>query len=150
MSVDIVGTAPETWLPHRAPIAMIDAIIAVDHAVATITCLRTLRAEEPWFAGHFPGDPIFPGVLAIEAAAQAALLYAVADGIDLRVTRAYLGEVVGFRFRRPVPPGTTLRIVARRERRIGTFAVFACSITDAVDDALLARGRLTVAFAPAG
>lgn len=57
-------------LPHREPFIMIDEVVSVDIPTRTIVAARTFRADEPFFKGHFPGNPVVPGVLLIEGLAQ--------------------------------------------------------------------------------
>lgn len=95
-------------LPHRYPFLLVDRIIHLDGKKAI--GIKNVTANEPFFQGHFPGHPIMPGVLIIEAMAQVGGLYAaVTDKIgDDRVT--YFAGIDNARFRRPVLPGDVLRL----------------------------------------
>ena len=96
-------------LPHRYPFLLIDRVIALDHAAGTITAIKCVTQNEPFFQGHFPQIPIMPGVLQIEALAQtgAVLLLTSAAGMG---KLAVLTSVDDFKFRRPVVPGDQLTI----------------------------------------
>lgn len=94
-------------LPHRYPFLMVDRVeelVPGERIVAT----KDISADEPYFAGHFPGDPVMPGVLQVEALAQAAAVLAEATrpGLDAVVLMG-LDKV---RFRRKVVPGDVLRL----------------------------------------
>jgi 3-hydroxyacyl-[acyl-carrier-protein] dehydratase len=92
-------------IPHREPFLFVDEVLSCDLELGTITALKTVGAEEPFFAGHFPGQPIMPGVLIVEALAQAGAIYISKKGmVGLKV----LLSVSDFKFRRPVYPGDTI------------------------------------------
>lgn len=97
-------------LPHRFPFLLIDRVIACELG-KSITAVRNVAINEPYFQGHFPGNPVMPGVLVIEAMAQAGgvlshLTYADLDPKPL----FFLAGVDKTRFRRPVTPGDQLVI----------------------------------------
>lgn len=99
-------------LPHRYPFLLVDRVLSYEPA-RTLTAIKNVTFDEPCFTGHFPGRPIFPGVLIIEAMAQATgLLGALTIGDAAESDALYL--LVGVdkvRFRRQVTPGDQLRIV---------------------------------------
>ena len=99
-------------LPHRYPFLLVDRVVSYE-AGRTLTAVKNVTYDEPCFTGHFPGQPIFPGVLIIEAMAQATgLLGSLSTGDTYSSDELYL--LVGVdkvRFRRPVTPGDQLRIV---------------------------------------
>ncbi len=102
-------------LPHRYPFLMIDRVLERGEldGVAWVTCLKNVTANEPWCAGHFPGRPIMPGVLQLEAMAQAGV-FLLSDAIP-EGKLAFLTGVENARFKKPVTPGDQLRITARLE-----------------------------------
>lgn len=97
-------------LPHRYPFLLIDRVVRID-AGKTITAIKNVTINEPFFQGHFPGRPVMPGVLIIEAMAQAGglLSYMSHEDADHRVVY-YLAAIDETRFRRPVVPGDQLEI----------------------------------------
>jgi len=98
-------------LPHRAPMLMIDRVLEIGENY--IRAEKLVSSAEPAFAGHFPGRPIFPGVLIIEAMAQAAGIWASVSSPALRDRLSVLAGVDEARFRRQVVPGDVLVLEAR-------------------------------------
>lgn len=97
-----------TKLPHRYPILLVDRVLAMD--AKTIKALKNVTINEPYFTGHFPHRPVMPGVLMLEAMAQAAALLAFsASGNTLDSNSViYFAGIDGARFKRPVEPGDQL------------------------------------------
>jgi 3-hydroxyacyl-[acyl-carrier-protein] dehydratase len=95
-------------LPHRYPILLVDRVLAMDGK--TIKALKNVTINEPFFTGHFPHRPVMPGVLMLEAMAQAAALLAFsAAGSTLDANSViYFAGIDGARFKRPVEPGDQL------------------------------------------
>ncbi|GJL97149.1 MAG: 3-hydroxyacyl-[acyl-carrier-protein] dehydratase FabZ [Hyphobacterium sp.] len=100
-------------LPHRYPFLLLDR--AEDYREGdSIVGIKNVTANEPFFPGHFPGNPVMPGVLIIEAVAQAgALLMSKTLNADVSKTAIYFMGVDKVRFRRPVKPGDVLRMPVR-------------------------------------
>jgi 3-hydroxyacyl-[acyl-carrier-protein] dehydratase len=96
-------------LPQRYPLLMIDRVLEFDPG-KRIRALKNVSANEPQFLGHFPGRPIMPGVLILEAMAQAACILALrSSGVTATGNRAYYyAGIDGARFKRPVEPGDQL------------------------------------------
>src|SRR3974390_3132510 len=92
-------------LPHRYPFLLVDRVLEC-RAGESIRALKNVTYNEPFFPGHFPGRPLMPGVMIIEALAQAAgiLCFASANVIPDDDTRLYLVAIDRARFRRPVVP----------------------------------------------
>jgi 3-hydroxyacyl-[acyl-carrier-protein] dehydratase len=106
-------------LPHRDPFLMLDEVIeCVPHE--SVIAVKNVAAAEPHFRGHFPGKPIMPGVLIVEAMAQAGGVLSHISNADLEPKPLYvLARVEDARFRRPVVPGERLeiRVVAEKVKR---------------------------------
>ena len=98
-------------LPHRHPMLMIDRVLELGENY--VLAEKLVSSAEPALAGHFPGQPIFPGVLIIEAMAQAAALWAMSSGNVQPGLLCVLAGVDSVRFRRQVVPGDVLRLEAR-------------------------------------
>ena len=97
-------------LPHRYPFLLIDKIVDFEEG-KSITGIKNVTANEPQFTGHFPGNPIMPGVLITEALAQVGAVML----LSMRENRGKLGVFTGinnFKFRRQVVPGDTLELHA--------------------------------------
>ena len=111
-------------IPHRYPILMIDRLeeIVIDHSAVGI---KNVSANEPFFQGHFPGKPIMPGVLIIEAMAQTAatlVVYTIGDNVEGRLV--YFMSVENARFRKMVVPGDQLRVHVERIHKRGNVWKF--------------------------
>ena len=99
-----------TKLPHRYPFLLVDRVLDIDLQARTIRALKNVTVNEPFFTGHFPARPVMPGVLMLEAMAQAcALLSFETEGISLGDDQVfYFVGIDGARFKRPVEPGDQL------------------------------------------
>jgi beta-hydroxyacyl-ACP dehydratase FabZ len=112
--------AIERLLPHRFPFLLLDRVLELDddHVVG----LKNVSANEPFFAGHFPGHPIMPGVLIVEAMAQTGAILAMrALGRDSSNTVIYFMAVDKVKFRKPVVPGDQLKLTVTPIRRGGAI-----------------------------
>jgi 3-hydroxyacyl-[acyl-carrier-protein] dehydratase len=108
-------------LPHRPPMLLLDSVQWLEPSVR-IVAQKALRHDDPWFAGHFPAYPVLPGVLIIEALAQAGAVlaaYSMGEGTEDQIP--LLANVEQARLRKPVHPGQTLELHVRRERAWGRF-----------------------------
>jgi len=112
-------------LPHRYPMLMIDRVL-VREPGKRIVALKNVSANEPHFQGHFPGRPIMPGVLILEAMAQAAGLCFADDPSKANEYIYYYAGIDGARFKRPVFPGDQLEIEVTLERLLRNIGKFAC------------------------
>jgi 3-hydroxyacyl-[acyl-carrier-protein] dehydratase len=115
-------------LPQRYPVLMIDRVKALEPG-KRIVALKNVSANEPHFQGHFPGRPIMPGVLILEAMAQAAgVLVFSADGAiqqSERLVYYYVG-IDNARFKKPVVPGDQLELEVTMERALRGIGKFVC------------------------
>jgi len=112
-------------LPHRYPFLMVDR--AEDYIANTsIVGIKHVTFNEPYFQGHFPGNPVMPGVMIVEAIAQTgALMMSKTLDVDITKTAIFFMSVDGARFRRPVRPGDTLRMPVVVTRARGDVFKFA-------------------------
>ncbi len=132
-------------LPHRYPFLLVDRIVELDKGTR-IVGLKNVTVNEPFFPGHFPGHPVMPGVLIVEAMAQvAAILAYKSSDEDLSTKVTYFTGIDNAKFRRPVFPGDQLRIeiVATGCRRGIWF--FTGKVY--VEDKLVTEAELKAAFA---
>jgi 3-hydroxyacyl-[acyl-carrier-protein] dehydratase len=110
-------------LPHRYPILLVDRVLEVEEG-KRIKALKNVTINEPYFVGHFPHRPVMPGVLMLEAIAQAAALlsFAAAGSAPDDKSVIYFAGVDGARFKRPVEPGDQLVLDVTLERaRAGIY-----------------------------
>ena len=106
-------------LPHRFPFLLVDRVL--EFGPDKIIAIKNVSIGEPYFQGHFPGMPIMPGVLQVEAMAQAGGILAAKSGdFDPKTQVVFFMAIDGVKFRRPVTPGDQLRIevVPLRKGRI--------------------------------
>lgn len=114
-------------LPHRYPFLLVDRVIELD-AGKRITALKNVTFNEPFFQGHFPGHPVMPGVLIVEALAQTSGLLIGLSGAGTRGEKLfYLAKVDKARFSRPVVPGDQLRLEVQLKRMIRSMGLFIAS-----------------------
>ncbi len=131
-------------LSHRYPMLLVDRVLSLEKG-EKIVAIKNVTANEPFFPGHFPGEPIMPGVLIIEAMAQAgAILVIVSDNIP-RNHVTYFGGIDKARFRRPVVPGDQLRLELEvLNKRRGIYFLHGKAN---VEDNLAAEADLKATFA---
>lgn len=131
-------------LPHRFPFLMIDRIIECEPGVRVVA-IKNVSANEPQFQGHFPGVPIFPGVLLVEALAQAAGVIAMTARPDFGGKIVYLAGLDGFRFRKPITPGDQVRLFV--EKTAEKRGLWKFSARAEVDGKRVAEGELLATVA---
>ena len=95
-------------LPHRAPFLLVDRIIDMVPG-ESVTALKNVSMNEPYFVGHFPQEPVMPGVLIVEAMAQAGAV-AILSMEDFKGKTAYFGGIKNAKFKQKVVPGDALRM----------------------------------------
>jgi 3-hydroxyacyl-[acyl-carrier-protein] dehydratase len=131
----------EAILPHREPFLLLDAVTELEPGVRVVA--RKLVREDEWYlAGHFPGRPIMPGVLMVEALAQTGAV-AVLSQEENRGKLALFAGIDDVRFKRLVTPGDELELVCELERVRGPIGRGKARAT--VDGELAVRGTLTFA-----
>jgi 3-hydroxyacyl-[acyl-carrier-protein] dehydratase len=131
----------EAILPHRDPFLLLDEVVDLVPGERVVARKR-VRPDEWYFSGHFPGRPIMPGVLIVEAMAQAGAV-AVLSEEENRGKLALFAGIDGVRFKRVVEPGDELELTCELERVRGPIGKG--KATAKVDGQLAARGTLTFA-----
>jgi 3-hydroxyacyl-[acyl-carrier-protein] dehydratase len=134
-------------LPHRYPILLVDRVIALEKG-KSIKALKNVTINEPFFQGHFPYRPVMPGVLMLEALAQAAALLAF-DALGTGPSEDlvyYFAGIDNARFKRPVEPGDQLTLNVEMVRMKAGIFKFNCSAS--VDGTLAVQAELTCAVRP--
>ncbi len=134
-------------LPHRYPLLLVDRVEELVPG-ERIAAIKAVSFNEPFFQGHFPGRPIMPGVLIVEALAQAAGVLAI-ESMDLMGSGklVYFMAIEEAKFRRPVEPGCLIRLEAAFVQRRATVCRFEGRAL--VDGALVAEARFTAMIADA-
>jgi len=120
-------TEIQALIPHRYPFLLVDKVVAIDYEKRTIVATKNVSINEPFFQGHFPGQPIMPGVLIIEAMDQAVgVLTQLTLGRDAQSKLFYMVKVDKARFSRQVVPGDVLEMHVEIKRVIRNMAVYDC------------------------
>jgi len=136
------------YLPHRYPFLLIDKIIEVDGDNSGIG-IKNVTFNEPIFQGHFPGEPVFPGVLIIEGMAQTAGAMAIAAGAAEGEDHiVYLVTVDKCKFRKPAKPGDQIEYHIKKLRRRMTMGWFEAKAI--VDGVVIAEAEVGAMVSPAG
>lgn len=131
-------------LPHRYPFLLVDRVLECRPG-ESIRALKNVTYNEPYFPGHFPGRPVMPGVMIIEALAQAAgiLAFVTAGVVPDHQTKFYFVGIDKARFRKPVEPGDQLVLSAQLERALK--GIWRFSTTATVGDVEVAQAQMMVA-----
>jgi 3-hydroxyacyl-[acyl-carrier-protein] dehydratase len=143
--VKLDRTQIEALLPHRPPFLLVDEVDELEPGVRCVA-RRTLRDDDFWFAGHFPGNPVMPGVLIVEALAQTATVAAGSAGPSEGKIGLFAG-IDKVRFKRVVKPGDTLVLEATITSVHGPVGRAAVKAT--VEGQLACRGELMFAIVDA-
>lgn len=132
-------------LPHRYPFLLVDRIIEMDPG-KRIVGIKSVTINEPFFQGHFPGHPVMPGVLIIEAMAQVAgILAYLSSDEEIRKKVCYFMSIDNARFRRPVLPGDVIRF--EMETTMNRRGIWGFNGKAYVEDKLVADADLKATFA---
>jgi 3-hydroxyacyl-[acyl-carrier-protein] dehydratase len=139
-------TAIQQRLPHRYPFLLVDRLI--EYTDEQSVAVKNVTINEPFFAGHFPGHPVMPGVLILEAMAQASALHACLRlGAQAGEQAIYLVTIDRAKFRRPVVPGDQLVLVSTLLRGRGKIWKFRGQAK--VDGQLVAEAEYMATLPPA-
>ena len=125
-------------LPHRYPFLLVDRIVEMD--AERVVGIKNVTANEPFFQGHFPDFPVMPGVLIVEAMAQAAGVLVLKNMEDRANKLVLLVAIENARFRKPVCPGDTLRLEMKIIKRKASVAKMAGVAT--VDGVVVAEAEM--------
>jgi 3-hydroxyacyl-[acyl-carrier-protein] dehydratase len=125
-------------IPHRYPFLMLDRVLEM--TADSVVGLKNVTINEPFFQGHFPGEPIMPGVMIIEAMAQAGAVLGLSLLQHLKGNSVYFMGMDKVRFRKPVRPGDQLVIKAQLMKQKGT--IFKIKAEAFVDEHLVAEAEL--------
>jgi beta-hydroxyacyl-ACP dehydratase FabZ len=131
-------------IPHRYPFLLIDRVIEIE-PLKRIVAIKNVTINEPFFQGHFPGAPVMPGVLIIEAMAQAGAVLLFREVPDRDSKLLYFTSIEEAKFRKPVVPGDLLRL----EVEVLRYKLGYCKLKAAayVDTTLVAEAQIASAIA---
>ncbi|MGI4776373.1 MAG: 3-hydroxyacyl-ACP dehydratase FabZ [Janthinobacterium lividum] len=140
MQVNIPASEIVKMIPHRYPMLLIDKIIELE-ANNSIIAIKNVTFNEPQFNGHFPDNPVMPGVLIIEAMAQASAVL-VSKSMDSATDKdVYFMSIEGAKFRKIVRPGDTLFIYSKIEQSRSHVWKFSSNVK--VDGVIVAESQFT-------
>lgn len=112
-------------IPHRYPMLMVDRILSIDTEEGHIVGLKNVSTNEPFFEGHFPREPIMPGVMIVEAMAQtSAVLVNSINKTTSDDSLFYFMSIEKAKFRHPVVPGDSVKLTIKKERQKASIWVF--------------------------
>ena len=129
VAMPVDATRIQELLPHRYPFLLVDRVLELEPN-QRILAVKNVSINEPFFQGHFPGHPVMPGVLVLEALAQAGGLLtqlSAGDVADGEEKLFYLVKIDNARFSRMVVPGDQLMLEVRLKRMIRNMAMYECS-----------------------
>ncbi len=136
-------SAIQAVLPHRYPFLLVDRILEVD-PMKRVVGLKNVTINEPFFAGHFPGRPIMPGVLILEAMAQTGGMLLLNSGKEFSDKLVYFTGIDNAKFRKPVVPGDQLRFEVELLKARQT--IFRMAGKAYVEGVLVSEATLTAAL----
>jgi 3-hydroxyacyl-[acyl-carrier-protein] dehydratase len=134
-------------LPQRYPFLFIDSVIEINEEEGRVSCLKNVSINDYFFKGHFPGNPVMPGVIIIEAMAQSSIiLYAVfKPEIAAKHPVYYLGNV-DVKFLKPVLPGSQLILEVTKEKLMDKAGIV--SAVAKVNNEIIAKGMIMFGVQP--
>lgn len=132
---------PPLGLPHRPPFLFVRQLLHLEPGRAA-ECATIFPADDPMFAGHFPGNPLVPGVILTEALAQTAGIAAASDASESARPRFLLSAIRGMKFFAAVRPDEEVRLFAERAAEVGDLLQFRVRAT--VASKLVAEGQLVL------
>ena len=138
----MTGSNPLDLLPHRAPFVFVDRIVELEPGLRAVG-VKKIAADEWYLRGHFPGNPLVPGVILVEALAQVAGIALNSEQPDA-CRRTYLSAIRSAKFLRPVLPGEEITLVAQRRAQLGVVTQFA--VTASVNGAIVAEGEVVLGW----
>ena len=133
-------------LPHRPPFVFVHELLAMDTG-ASAECATTFDASDPMFAGHFPGNPLVPGVILTEALAQTAGIAAASGHLEGARPLFLLSAIRGMKFHRAARPGERIMLRAEKMAQVGDLVQFSVSAT--VSGVSVAEGQIVLSVARA-
>ncbi|MFH1397951.1 MAG: 3-hydroxyacyl-ACP dehydratase FabZ [Candidatus Omnitrophota bacterium] len=134
-------------LPQRYPFLFIDSVVEINEEEGKVSCLKNVSINDYFFRGHFPGNPVMPGVIIIEAMAQASIILYAALKPEIAVKHPvyYLGNV-DIKFLKPVLPGNQLILQISKEKIMDKAGIVSAEAK--VNNAVVAKGRITFGVQP--
>ncbi|MFP4035002.1 MAG: 3-hydroxyacyl-ACP dehydratase FabZ [Desulfovermiculus sp.] len=139
VSTEILGL-----LPHRYPFLLVDKVVAFEPDTS-LEAIKNVTINEPFFQGHFPGYPVMPGVLIVEALAQAGGILVIKSQASIPENKIFLfSGIEKMRFRKPVYPGDCLHLFAASLRHKQN--IWKMEVEARVDGLIAAQGVLTAAM----
>ncbi|MFC0562531.1 3-hydroxyacyl-ACP dehydratase FabZ family protein [Halalkalibacter alkalisediminis] len=138
--IDVTKLRPRNMLLQQPPFLFVDRILDFDEE--TLTCSKYLSHNEPFFAGHFPKQPVMPGVLIIEFAAQASLLLTMLQQHATQPLMGYLVKTKDFTFYSVAEPGIELEAKVKMVEKMGSYYTTQATIKRVDSRKKVAKGEL--------
>jgi 3-hydroxyacyl-[acyl-carrier-protein] dehydratase len=133
---------PLQFLPHKPPFVFVDRIVELQPSQRAVG-VKNVSANEWYLQGHFPNNPLMPGVILAEALAQVAGV-ALNSGANPSEKRTFLASIRAMKFKRAVIPGEQLTLIAEKNSQLGELTQF--SVSAKVGDEVVAEGELVLGW----